>query len=239
MNNSLIFETLLILFAILASNGFIYSLTFFDLNQKNFTQPTNISYLWNFGSLLMASTPINITLSESESTTSQSSTLSESSLSQSSTLSESSLSQSSTLYESSLSQDIFDNNLIDLDINEEMTALSQNRLVIDATGDIIFSNDDTVESFKPLDSQTILNSQTFEEWREIAMDLHDLPYNTPQGIVQQVKFEELNILYSQDIINFSITQTELRHIIELIPTIDLFKPDINHLILTIMSHYHL
>jgi hypothetical protein len=70
------------------------------------------------------------------------------------------------------------------------------------------------------------------------MDLHDLPYNTPQGIVQQVKFEELNILYSQDIINFGITQTELRLIIELLPTIDLFRPDINHFILTIMSYYH-
>jgi hypothetical protein len=83
----------------------------------------------------MASTPINITLSESN--TSQSLTLSESSVSQSSTLYESSVSQSSTLFESSVSQDIFDNNnLIDLDINEEITALNQNRFVIDATGDI-------------------------------------------------------------------------------------------------------
>lgn len=71
------------------------------------------------------------------------------------------------------------------------------------------------------------------------MDLHDLPINTPAQILQQVKFEELNILYSQDIIHFAITQTELRLIIELIPAISLFKPEINHLILTIMAYYHL
>jgi hypothetical protein len=70
------------------------------------------------------------------------------------------------------------------------------------------------------------------------MDLHELPINTPAGILQQVKFEELNILYSQDIINFSITQTELRLIIEHLPAWTLFDPEINHLILTIMSYYH-
>jgi hypothetical protein len=52
---------------------------------------------------------------------------------------------------------------------------------------------------------------------EIARDLHSLPINTPAGILQQVKFEELNILYSQDIILYAITQAELRLIIELIP----------------------
>jgi hypothetical protein len=90
-----------------------------------------------------------------------------------------------------------------------------------------------------LDSITILNSQTLEQWRDIALDLHELPTNTPPGILQQVKFEELNILYSQDIIHFGITQTELRLIIEHLPAISLFKPEINHLILTIMSYYHL
>lgn len=237
MNYNLFLETMLILFTILASNGFIYSLTFFDLNQRNSTQPTNIFYLWNIRSLLIASTPISLTSSESN--TSDNLTPSESDTSDSLTLYESDISDSLTLSESSVSQNILNsNNLINLDIDEEITALHQNRFVIDATGDILFSNDDTVESFYPLDSQTILDSQTFEQWREIAMDLHDLPYNTPQGIVQQVKFEELNILYSQDIINFGITQTELRHLIELIPTIDLFRPDINHLILTMMSYYH-
>jgi hypothetical protein len=71
------------------------------------------------------------------------------------------------------------------------------------------------------------------------MDLYELPVNTPAGILQQVKFEELNILYSQDIIHFGITQTELRLIIEHFPAMSLFNPEINQLILTIMSYYHL
>jgi hypothetical protein len=70
------------------------------------------------------------------------------------------------------------------------------------------------------------------------LDLHEHPINTPAGILQQIKFEELNILYSQDIINFAISQTELRLIIEHILPVKLFNPETNHLILTIMSYYH-
>jgi hypothetical protein len=70
------------------------------------------------------------------------------------------------------------------------------------------------------------------------MELQDHPINTPAGVLQQIKFEELNILYSQDIINYCITQTELRLIIEHLPAMSLFNPEINHLILTMMSYYH-
>jgi hypothetical protein len=70
------------------------------------------------------------------------------------------------------------------------------------------------------------------------MDLHDHPINSPSGVLLQIKFEEINILYSQDIINFGITQTELRLIIEHLPAMSLFNADVNHLILTIMSFYH-
>jgi hypothetical protein len=71
------------------------------------------------------------------------------------------------------------------------------------------------------------------------LDLHDFPINTPAHILQQIKFEEINIIYSQDIIQYAITQTELRLLIELLPAISLFKPEINHLILTMMAYYHL
>jgi hypothetical protein len=71
------------------------------------------------------------------------------------------------------------------------------------------------------------------------MAFHELPINTPAGILQNFKVDELNILYSQDIIHYGITQTELRLIIEHLPAMSLFKPEINHLILTIMSYYHL
>jgi hypothetical protein len=89
------------------------------------------------------------------------------------------------------------------------------------------------------ESSTFLNSQSFNEWRELVYDLHQHPINTPAGILQQIKFEELNILYSQDILNFAITQTELRLLIEMVPATSLFLPDINHFILNMMSYYHL
>jgi hypothetical protein len=101
MNISFLFETILILFAILASNGIIYSLTFFKLNNPNSSE--NISIIRN--SLekdglaltsLIASNPISVTSSES----SGSQTL------------------SVTSSETNVSQDIFDNeNLIDSEIH--------------------------------------------------------------------------------------------------------------------------
>src|SRR5579864_649971 len=158
--NNLILETILVFITILASNGFLYSLTFFDLNQENSTQSTNISYLRNLGPFLIASTPINITQSESNS--SQDMTLIESSSSQDMTLIESSSSQDMTLLGSSSSQDIYNDILTELELTEEIMAQNQYRLERDATGDIVFSSDDSVVIFKALDSKTILDSQTFE-----------------------------------------------------------------------------
>jgi len=70
MNINLIFETILILFAILASNGIIYSLTFFHLNKPNSSE--NISVITNSSekdglalTSLIASNPIRLTSSES------------------------------------------------------------------------------------------------------------------------------------------------------------------------------
>ena len=220
MSINLFFETILILFAILASNGFIYSLTFFNLNKTNSSE--NISVITNSSekdglalTSLIASN--HLRLSSSESSTSQ-------------TL-------SVTSSESSTSQDIFDDeDWIDSEVF--YGTHTENSYLLSTNEENVLSDVDIFDSFTSLDSITILNSQTFEQWREISMDLHAHPINTPADILQQIKFEELNILYSQDIINFAITQTELRSIIEQFPAMSLFNPEINHLILTVMSYYH-
>jgi hypothetical protein len=235
MNINFLFETILILFAILVSNGIIYSLTIFNLNTKNSNSSENISIITNSSekdglalTSLIASNPIRLTSSESSASQSLSVTSSESSVSQS---------LSVTSSESNISQDIFDNDfLIYSEISSETVIETPNSSI--TIGEILPSNIEEFDSFIPLDSQTILNSQTVAEWREIAMDLHEFPSNTPAGILQQIKFEELNILYSQDIINYAITQTELRLIIEHLPATSLFNPEVNNLILTIMSYYH-
>jgi len=261
MNINFLFETILILFAILVSNGIIYSLTIFNLNKKNSNSSENISIITNSSeknglalTSLIASNPIRLTSSESSASQSLNVTSSESSASQSLsvTSSESSVSQSLsvtssesnisqslsvTSSESSVSQDIFDNDfLIYSEISSETVIETPNTSI--TIGEMLPSNIEEFDIFIPLDSQTILNSQTVAEWREIAMDLHEFPNNTPAGILQQIKFEELNILYSQDIINYAITQTELRLIIEHLPATSLFNPEVNNLILTIMSYYH-
>ena len=209
MSINLFFETILILFAILASNGIIYSLTFLHLNKQNSSE--NISVITNSSekdglalTWLIASNPIRLTSSESSTSQTLSVTSSETSTSQ--TL-------SVTSSETNVSQDIYD---------------SENLFYSDISGG----------TYTSLDSLTILDSQSFQQWREIAMDLHELSISTPAGILRQIKFEELNILYSQDIIHFAITQTELRLIIEHLPAMSLFNPEVNHLILTIMSYYH-
>jgi hypothetical protein len=248
MNTNLFFETILILFAILASNGFIYSFTFFKLNNTNSSD--NISVIRNSSAkaglvltTLIASNPIRLTSLDSSTPQTLNGTSLESSASQpfSVTSSESSINSifSVTSLETNLSQDIFDSaNWTESEISEVM--MTQNSHLSGRYEVIIPDNvNPELDYFTSLDSLTLLDSQTVAHWREIAMDLHELPINTPAGILQQVKFEELNILYSQDIINYGITQSELRLIIEHFPAMSLFSPDMNHLILTVMSYYHI
>jgi hypothetical protein len=103
MNINLIFEIIFLLFAILASNGIIYSLTFFDLNKIKQNSSENISVITNSSekdvlaySSLIASNPIRLTSSESNTSQSLSMVSSDSSASQSLSVasSDSSVSQS-------------------------------------------------------------------------------------------------------------------------------------------------
>jgi hypothetical protein len=256
-------QLLIILFAILVRNGIIYSLTFFHLNNKNSSE--NISVIRNNSeknglvvTSLIASNPIRLTSSETNTSqtlngtsleTSTSQTLSASSLetSTSQTLSVTSLETSTsqtlsvTSSETNVSQDIFDDlNWIDERISEAISSETN-------TSQDMLNNENWIEEVinegmlpytTSLDSLTVLDSQTFAQWREMAMDLHEYPINSPAILLQQTKLEELNILYSQDIIHYGISQTELRLIIEHFPATSLFNPDINHLILTVMSYYH-
>jgi hypothetical protein len=256
MNINLLFETLLFSFSILISNGFIYSLKF--LNKSNSSE--NISVIRNNSekdviapTLLIASNPLSITSSESSiSQTSLETSISQTSLetSTSQTLSVTSsaletstsqtLSVTSSASETSFSsfENTFDNeDIIDTELSDRMITYTQNSIL--SSTEPISPDVDVFVNTTSLDSLTILDGPSLEYWRETAMILHSLPTNTPAGILQQIKFEELNILYSQDIIQYGITQTELRLIIEHLPAISLFKPEINHLILTIMSYYHL
>jgi hypothetical protein len=232
MNTNLFFETILILFAILASNGIIYSLTFFKLNTKNFSG--NISVLTNSSekdglafTFLIASNPISLTSSESSVSDTLSVISTESSVSDTLSVTSSETMVSDTLSvissETMVSEDIFD---------------IENSNLSNTNEENLLSNVDVPDHFTSLDSITILNSQSYEQWREMAMNFNDFPINTPAGILQIFKYEELKILYSQDMIYFGITQTELRLIIEHLPAVSLFDPEINHLILTIMSYYH-
>jgi len=256
MNMNFLLETILLLFAILIGNGLIYSLTFFNLNEKN--SSSNISLIRNNSekdvlglTSLISSSPLSLTSSESNSSDTLSVSSSDTlSVSSSDTLS---VSSSDTLVSDTLSVISSDTNVSDdiMDDILEAEALrhyetvgqymprAENSLLSGINDGTVNSNSHLFDNTTSLDSITILNGPSVEQWMEIARDLHSLPVNTPAGILQQVKFEELNILYSQDIILYGITQAELRLIIELIPSWDLFKPGVNHLILMIMSYYHL
>jgi len=247
MHINLFLEIILILFAILASNGIIYNLKNFNIQTKNYSE--NISAIFNSSSKdgltltsLIASNPISLTSSESSSSQTLSMTSSESSSSQTLSVTSSDTNVSQILSETSsdTNVDIFDD-WIDSEIeyaNRFMTH-TENSYLSGINNGNIPSNVDIFDNTTSLDSLTILNTQQFEEWKEIAMAFQELPINTPAGILQTFKVDELNILYSQDIIQYAITQTELRLIIEHLPAMSLFKPEINHLILTIMSYYHL
>jgi hypothetical protein len=139
MKINLFLEIIIILFAILASNGFICMLPFFELNkQKSFE---NISVVTNSSekdvlaqTLLIASNPL--TLISSESSASQ-------------TL-------NGTSSGTNVSQDIFDSE--DLDMGEGTMTQTPNTNIIS-----IDNNLDVSDHYTSLDSITILDSQTVEE----------------------------------------------------------------------------
>jgi LysM repeat protein len=175
MKITLFFETMLILIAILASNGFIYSLTYFNLNHKN--SPKNISVITNssekdiFGpTLLMASNPIRLTSSDSSSSQTLSMTSSESSTSNTLSLTSSdtfvsdtsSVASSDTLV--SQAQDIFeDDDLMDLEVNYDIVTHTENSILADTSEESFGPNVDVFENTTSLDSITILNGQTLEQ----------------------------------------------------------------------------
>lgn len=230
INLNFFIETILFLSAILASNGFIYSLTIFNLNSSE-----NISVIRNSSeknvlalTFLIGSNPLRLISSESSTSQALSMTSSDTNVSQ--TL-------SVTSSDTNVSQDIFDDkDLIDLERNEEIMTQTQDTFASGTTE--IIPIGDTLEHFTSQDSLTVLNRQSLDEWFDIAMDMHELSHGTPFNILRQIKFEELNILYSQDLIYHGITQTELRLIIEMVPAWNLFLPDVNHFILMIINYYH-
>ena len=249
MSLNLFLEIILLLFTILAFNGIIYSLTLFKLNAKNSSE--NIPVITNSSekdvltpTLLLASNHLRLTSSDSSASETSSVTSWDSSASEtlyetsSETLSETS--NETNLSETSneiLPEDRFGN----IDLTEEDMRWLYDPYVItpnnlEIGGGPLPSETDVYAI--SLDSITQLNRENYEQWKAISGDLHELPLNTPYNILRQVKFEELNILYREDLINFSITQTELRVIIEQINPLHLWSPDINHLILTILSYYH-
>jgi hypothetical protein len=117
MNINFFLEIILLLFPILASNGVIYSFTFFNLNTPNSSE--NISVITNSSekdvlalTLLIASNPIRLTSSESSESQTLSMTSSESSESQTLSMTSLESSESQTLSvtssETNVSQDMFD-----------------------------------------------------------------------------------------------------------------------------------
>jgi uncharacterized protein (UPF0333 family) len=224
MSINLVLEIILLLLAILVSNGFLYYLSI--SNKQNSSK--NISIKTNSSkkdvlviTSLVASSPIGITSSESSGSETLSVTSSETNGSQ----------------DTLASTDEID---LNWELNEGIHA-DNSYLLTRSNNDVLwpFNEDDVIDNITSKDSITILDTQTFEQWREIAMDLHDMPVNTPAWILQQIKLEELNILYSQDIILHHITQAELRIIIEHLPAVSLFNAEVNHIILTMMSYWHM
>ena len=155
MNTNFFLETMLILFAILASNGIIYSLTFLNLNTKNSSE--NKSFIRNNSekdglalTSLIASNPISLTSSESSVSDTLSVTSSESSASDTLSVTSSETMVSDTLSvtssETMVSEDIFENS------NSYLSNTNEENLLSNVS-----------DHFTSLDSITILNAQSYEQ----------------------------------------------------------------------------
>lgn len=160
MNTNFLLEIILILLAILASNGIIYILPFINLNKKNFGK--NISVLRNSSekdvlgqTFLIASNPLSLTSSESSASQTLSTTSSETYVSQ----------DFIDLDELDLQEVILaqSNHSILSNTNEVIMAQSANTQLSPMPEGMIFTNINNSDQFTTLDSITILNSQTIEE----------------------------------------------------------------------------
>lgn len=212
MQTNLIFEMITLLYATLASSGIIYLITIHHLNKKNLSFVTkrsekNIMYLtfligFCSRAFLNVKSETNFINFERN---------------------EGNIPHNRDLIEINTTEQ---NRIILEPFEINTNLLVENELNMDQNPDIIPS--DINEVFTSLDSMTVLDRVTHDRLVDIVMELHNLPMNTPEEIIRQLKLEELNILYSQDIIQYGVTQTDLRLLIESIPVMDLFQSDINH-----------
>jgi hypothetical protein len=151
MNINLIFEIILILFAILASNGIIYSLGYFNKqnSSKNISVITNSSEKDGLAlTSLIASNPIRLTSEETNG-------------SQTVTLSETNGSQTVTSSEINGSQDILDNeNIYPQWVGGTHT---ENSYLSSTNEENLLSNVDVFDNTTSLESLTILDSQSVEQ----------------------------------------------------------------------------
>lgn len=223
MYTNLFNYTLVLLFAILASNGIIYLLTNYHLHKKKLSVWTNsskkdkitITFLIGCYSRALINGRIKIT------------------------------EQNFSNFERNEGNIPHNRDLIEINTNEQnriiQDPVNTNTDFIDEIEANMVQNQETIPPLESvglssLDSITILDLEAQNRWLEIVMHLNSLPPNTPPAIIREVKLDEINILYSQDIISFGVSQTDLRLLIESIPIADLLQPNINHLILTMMSY---
>jgi hypothetical protein len=156
------FEIILILFIILAINGIIYSLTFFNFNKKNSSK--NLSIITNSSkkdglalTSIIASNPINITSSESSASQTLSVTSSETNVSQDILDNINGIDS-----EINVSQNILDNiNGIDSEISEGTHTDNSN--LSNTNEEILSSNLNVSDNNTSLDSLTILDSQSYQQ----------------------------------------------------------------------------
>jgi hypothetical protein len=186
MYPNLFFETIIFLFAILASSGIIYIFTISHLNTKNFVLSENFSVLTNRSekdiipiTLLIGSNPIKLTSLESSASQTLSMTSSESKVSQ--TLTE--ISSETKISQEKFNSKIFINlqtdlNYLNFERNEgiivhnpdliEINTNELNTIVIGINEENMVLNQDTIpsdinEGFTSLDSLTILDRQTYDQ----------------------------------------------------------------------------
>jgi hypothetical protein len=168
INLFLYIEIILVLLAIFISNGIIYSLTFFNLNDKNSSK--NIPLIRNNSAKdgltltsLIASNPLSLTSSESSTSDTLSLTSSNSSTSDtgSGSLLESSISDNLSLT-SLESNDMI--NMIDMNDINDMNEMNNMNDMNDINDMNEMNNIENLleEPYTSLDSTTYLNSESFE-----------------------------------------------------------------------------
>jgi len=125
---------------------------------------------------------------------------------------------------------------IEEDVFTELDEILENNHNLDLTENITDSSSDISGGNTFSDIVSTSDNQSSSD--QNSSDPFFVYTDYPPQLIQEFKIQEINELYSNQILQFGVTQEELRGIIEQFPVEQLYLSELNNLILMMITNLH-